>query len=179
MAHLLHRLYGVDAPGNMYRNVRKLWICGMPADRQTDRQTDTPIAIIRPHPGGKVSMLYRTEDGLIHVWTNRAAYALHSPHCRYDSKLDTGLLCFAATSPVLTILSYCRWIRATRCVTLTMWYTKVDGQCDKLATVVSQTIFATVDVLSWNFYLFGVWNEVPEASIVVFLKILELSFNTL
>ena len=67
IVHLLHRLYGADAPGNMYRNVRKLWICGMPADRQTDRQTDTPIAIIRPHPGGKVSMLYRTEDGLIHV----------------------------------------------------------------------------------------------------------------
>jgi len=49
-------------------------------------------------------------------------------------------------------------------------YTKVDAQCDKMATVVGRTkltTLATVDEPWRNFYKSVVWDRIPEGSAVI------------
>ena len=77
-------------------------------------------------------------------------------------------------------LSCRRRTRATRCFTVTVLYTKVDDQCDKMATVVGRTklrTLATVDVPWRNFCESSVWNKVREESTFV-LEIPEFPYNT-
>jgi len=65
-----------------------------------------------------------------------------------------------------------------RCVTSIMLYTKVNAQCDKLATVVGRTKLTTVlDELWRNFSKSRVWDKVPEGSTLV-LEIPEFHYNT-